>query len=166
MGVPLNEDKTVQPTNCLIFLGLEINTVNMQIRILQNKVRELANLLLYWVSKEKVLLSDLQAIVGKLNFSSKVIPGRRAFNRRFYNAMINLYKPYHHIRINCSMREDMVTLLRFLEDFNGVVYFTERQWTTNDTLQLFTGSAGSAGLGCGCYFSGSVGFLTMARLLG
>lgn len=109
---------------------------------------------MYWVLKEKVLLSELQAIVGKLNFSSKVIPGSRAFNRRFYNAMINLYKPYHHIRINCSMREDMVTLLRFLEDFNGVVYFTERQWTTTDTLQLFTGSAGSAGLGCGCYFQG------------
>lgn len=51
VGVPLNEDKTIQPTNCLIFLGLEIDTVNMQIRIPQNKVRELANLLLYWVSK-------------------------------------------------------------------------------------------------------------------
>lgn len=48
VGVPLNEDKTVQPTTCLIFLGLEIDTVNMQIRIPQNKVRELANLLLYW----------------------------------------------------------------------------------------------------------------------
>lgn len=68
VGVPLNKDKTVQPTTCLIFLGLKIDTVNMQIRIPQNKVRELANLLLYWVSNEKVLLSDLQAIVGKLNF--------------------------------------------------------------------------------------------------
>lgn len=38
--------------------------------------------------------------------------------------------------------------------FNGVVYFPDRQWTTTDTLQLFTDSAGSVGLGCGCYFHG------------
>lgn len=52
VGVALNKDTTVQPATCLIFLGLEINTVNMQIRISQSKVRELANLL-YLVSKEK-----------------------------------------------------------------------------------------------------------------
>lgn len=57
------------------------------------------------------------------------------------------------------MREDMVTWLRFLEHLNGVVYFPERQWTTTDTLQLFTDSAGSAGLGCGCYFQGQWVFL-------
>ena len=48
----------------------------------------------------------------------------------------------------------MFTWLHFLESFNGVVYFPDRQWTTTDTLQLFTDSAGSAGLGCGCYFHG------------
>lgn len=154
MGVPLNNDKTVQPTTCLIFLGLEIDTVAMQIRIPQNKVKELVQLLSYWVSKKKILLSALQAIVGKLNFFGKAIPGSRAFNRRFYNAMINLDKPYYHIRINRSMKEDMRTWLSFLQEFNGVVYFPERQWTTTDTLQLFTDSAGSAGLGCGCYFHG------------
>lgn len=68
--------------------------------------------------------------------------------------MINFNKPYHHIGVNSSMKEDMVTWLRFLENFNGVVYFPERQWTTTDTVQLFTDSAGSAGLGCGCYFQG------------
>lgn len=144
----------MQPTTCLTFLGLEIDTVKMQIRIPQNKVRELSNLLLYWVSKEKVLLSDLQAIVGKLIFFSKAMPGSRAFNRRFYNAMINFNNPCHNIRINCSMREDMETWLRFLENFNGVVYFPERELTTTDTLQLFTDNTGSAGLGCGCYFQG------------
>ena len=41
MGVLLNNDKTVQPTTCLIFLSLEFGTVQMQIRIPQNKVKEL-----------------------------------------------------------------------------------------------------------------------------
>ena len=48
----------------------------------------------------------------------------------------------------------MFTWLRFLVSFNRVVYFPDRQWTTTDTLQLFTDGAGSVDLGCGCYFHG------------
>ena len=99
------------------------------------------------------MLSELQSIVGKLNFFSRAIPGSRAFNRRFYNAMINLNKPYHHIRINHAMRQDMFTWLCFLESFNGVVYFPDRQWTITDTLQLFKDSAGSALFSWGIYNS-------------
>lgn len=123
MGIPLNQDKSVQPTTCLIFLGLEIDTIKMQIRIPREKVDELMNLLLFWVSKNKIKLSTLQSLVGKLNFFGKAIPGSRAFNRRFYNATIGPTKPSHHIRINHSMREDMNTWISFLRGFNGVVYF-------------------------------------------
>ena len=86
-------------------------------------------------------------LLGNLIFLSKAIPGSRDFNRRFYNAMINLNKPYHHIRINHSMRQDMFTWLRSLVSFNGVVYFPDTQWTTTDTVQLFTDGARSVGLG-------------------
>ena len=47
----------------------------------------------------------------------------------------------------------------FLHNFNGVVYFPESEWCTLNTLQLFTDSAGSAELGCGCYFQGQWIFL-------
>jgi hypothetical protein len=52
MDVPLNKDKTDGPTTCLIFLGLEIDTVDMQIRIPIHKVYELV-ILQYWVSKNQ-----------------------------------------------------------------------------------------------------------------
>lgn len=42
-GEPLKEDKTLQPTTCLIFLGLEIETIAVQIRIPYHKVAELAD---------------------------------------------------------------------------------------------------------------------------
>ena len=66
--------------------------------------------------------------------------------------MIGTTKPTHHIRINAAMRQDMLVWLEFLRGFNGVVYFPDREWTTQDTLQLFTDSAGGGSLGCGCYF--------------
>ena len=44
--------------------------------------------------------------------------------------------------------------LEFLKSFNGKSYFPESSWTGNEAIQFFTDSAGSAGLGCGAYFSG------------
>lgn len=38
LGVPLNQDKTIGPTNNLTFLGLAINTLKMQVRIPVNRV--------------------------------------------------------------------------------------------------------------------------------
>ena len=53
IGVPLNNDKTLQPTTCLILiLALRFDNVKMQIRIPQHKIKELENLLLDRVSKE------------------------------------------------------------------------------------------------------------------
>ena len=113
------------------------------------------------------MLSEFHSIVGKpIFFVSKAIPWSRAFNRRFYNAMIYLNKPYNHIRINNFMRHDVFTWLHFLESFNGVVYFPDRQWTITNTLQLFTDSVGATDLGCsGCYFQWEMGLFTMARSL-
>lgn len=153
-GIPLNKDKTLGPTTSLIFLGLEIDTISMQIRIPAHKVIELSQLLNYWVNKEKIIFKELESLVGKLNFFGKAIPGSRAFIRRFYNAMLGPLMPYHHIRITKSLREDMKIWLQFLEHFNGIVIFPDTEWSTPETLQLFTDSTGSENLGCGCYFQG------------
>lgn len=83
IGVPLIQDKTIDPTTKLTFLGLEIDTVNMLVQIPVSKVQELKLLLQHWVTQKKILLSQLETLVGKLNFVSKAIPGSRAFNRRF-----------------------------------------------------------------------------------
>ena len=42
-GEPLKEDKAIEPTICFIFLGLEIETIALQIRIPYHKVAELAD---------------------------------------------------------------------------------------------------------------------------
>jgi hypothetical protein len=69
------------------FLCLEIDTLNMQIRIPAGKVSDICNILEHHLQKRTVTLTSLQSIVGKSNFFSKAIPGSRALIRRFYNAM-------------------------------------------------------------------------------
>ena len=44
--------------------------------------------------------------------------------------------------------------LKFLEKFNGNCYISDKDWVTNEMLQLFTDSAGNSSLGCGAFFNG------------
>lgn len=72
IGVPLNAEKTVSATTNLVFLGLEIDTVKMQISIPHENVHQLSTLLKFWIGRKKIKLSELQSLVGKLIFSARI----------------------------------------------------------------------------------------------
>ena len=137
----------------MIFLGLEIDTGQMAVRIPDHKVEELSKLLSELSSKNKITLRQLQSFVGKLSFFSRAICSSRAFLRRFYDAMSHLKKPHHCLRISKGMLEDMRVWKRFLRNFNGITYIPPSRWFTNKDLQLFLDSAGAGHFRAGCYFA-------------
>lgn len=153
------------PTTKLIFLGFEIDTLEMIIRIPEAKVNVLRNLIESFLGREKVRLQEMQSLVGMLNFFSKAIRSSRAFIRRMYDAFRGVFKPHHHIRLSVGIKSDLKMWLVFLDHFNGVAYFPDTVWEDSSILQLFTDSAGSGHLGCGGYFRGSWFFSTVASSL-
>lgn len=158
IGVPIAEEKSVGPTTILVFLGLELDSVTMSIRIPIKKIEELKSLLTVTIGQAKITLKNLQSLVGKLSFFSQAIRASRAFLRRFYDAMIPLKRPFHKLRLSNELKEDLKLWISFLEQFNGVSYIPSRCWVDSDCLQLFTDSAGSAEFGCGCFFNGKWAF--------
>lgn len=93
LGVPLAQDKTVGPTSVLTFLGLEIDTIHMTVKIPYDKLNQLKSELIFILTKNKVTLSQLQKLTGLLNFCVRAIPSGRAFVRRLYDATRGLTKP-------------------------------------------------------------------------
>ena len=65
-------------------MGLVIDTHDLTVKIPIENVRQLQALLLNCLRQKKVTLKEIQALVGALNFFSRVVPSTRAFNRRFY----------------------------------------------------------------------------------
>lgn len=149
LGVPVAEDKTEGPTHNLIFLGLEIDTIEMVIRVPRVKVEEVVQSIRSVLPKSKVKLKELESLVGSLAFCARAMPGARAFCRRMYGAMSGVTQPFYYIRITHGIREDLKMWLEFFSQFNGVCYISESSWLTNSDLQLYTDSAGNANLGCG-----------------
>ena len=154
LGIPIAADKSVGPTTIMVFLGLELNTNDMSVRIPLHKIDELATLIAHFLSREKVSLQKLQSLVGKLNFFGQAVRSSRAFLRRFYDAMTPLKKPHHVLRLSREMREDLCVWQEFLTNFNGVTYIPQALWFSSVDLRLFTDAATAVDSGAACFLDG------------
>ena len=67
VGIPLPPDKCVGPTTCLVFLGIELDSIRMTARLPADKHAELIALLDEWANKRWCKLKALQSLVGKLS---------------------------------------------------------------------------------------------------
>ena len=137
LGIPIAHDKTVEPTTCLSFLGIELDTVAMQMRLPQDKLSELCNQLQATLQVKKLSLQELQSLIGSLNFVCQVVSPGRAFIRRLIDATVGIKKARYRIRVKPSMKLDLEMWLEFLNHYNGVTLFPARSWVTNDTLKFF-----------------------------
>ena len=146
-GVPYAPEKNEGPTTKLTFLGIEIDTIAMVVRLPTDKVKNLLDTIESFITKyqQKVTLKQMQSLIGKLNFACRAIRPGRPFCRRFINTTIGLSNPNHHIRISSSVLHDLLVWKEFLTSHNGVSVMLPNSWEDNETLQFYTDSAGSLG---------------------
>jgi hypothetical protein len=96
LGFILNNSKTVPPTSVAVCLGI---TFNIKIGVLQipsHKLQEVLSLCTFYLSKSKITITNLQALIGSLMFNHKAIKPARLF--------------VNHI---LALLQDMVTLLKW-----------------------------------------------------
>ena len=86
IGVPLADDKSVAPCKRLVYLGLEIDVVNMCIRLPPDKIKRYNQLILTLMSRKKVRLKEIQSQYGLLQFACRTITPGRPFLRKLYDA--------------------------------------------------------------------------------
>lgn len=66
LRVPLAQEKTLGTTSVLTFLGLEINTMPMNVKIIYSKSSQLKSGLRFMLTNNKVKLRQLQNLIGLL----------------------------------------------------------------------------------------------------
>jgi hypothetical protein len=125
LGVPLAENKTEGLTTKIIFLGLEIDTVLMKVKIPEDKLNKLRLGMQYILEHKKMKFKELESIVGLMAFYARAIPSARAVIRRFYDLIseVRVKKSYDYVRINQEIKSDAEVWLEFLKNFNGGMSF-------------------------------------------
>ena len=77
LGLPLAEEKTKGLSAVLTFLGIELDTVRQACKLPDTKLWELQGKLNNIAHKRKASLSELQEIVGDLNFACRILASGR-----------------------------------------------------------------------------------------
>ena len=149
INIPINHQKTVQPTTLAVLHGVEVDTIAMQARLPWDKLEKSKGMISTLLSQRTATLLQLQKIIGTLNFACKVIPAGRAFLRRLIDLTMGLKAPHHHRNITKEAKLDLKTWLLFLEHFNGITVLQQTSWTDASTLRIYTDASN---LGYGAIF--------------
>ena len=147
IGVPIAQDKTQNSTQILTFLGIEIDTTLMQVRLPTDKVHKCITAIQQMLSQKKATLKQIQQLSGLLNFATQVVIPGRPFLRRIHELTIGLTHPFQHVHINSQARLDLLAWLQFLRSFNGKSIWLSSPFISYPHLDLYTDSSGSIGYG-------------------
>ena len=95
LGVSLKEEKTTMANTILVFLGIEIDTQAMEMRLPREKLDKIKQSLDSMKYKRKIRLRELQSLIGLLNFACLVVVPGRTFVRRLIDLTKGLSNPNH-----------------------------------------------------------------------
>ena len=150
LGVPIEPSKLEGPSQCLSFLGIEVDTVTLQLRLPQEKVLKLCEKLQSCIHSRSLTKRDLQSLVGMLQLATKVVRPGRPFLHCLY-AMQQIVKlPLHHIRLNAPARADILWWYFIMDRWNGISILWSLKRQSAD-LSVFSDASGV--WGCGAYIT-------------
>ena len=112
--------KKLTPANTVTrFLGIEIDSVELELRLPQDKLEKLHNQLESFIRRRKASKSELEGLGGILAHCCKVVKGGRTFSRRVYDLISSVRRNHHKVRLNEEFRLDLKWWLKFAAVFNG-----------------------------------------------
>ena len=110
-------DKASPPSTTMRFLGVEFDTIQMCMRVDEVKRAEIQKLSLFWSRKTVATKQELQSILGKLIWISKVVRYSRCFVSRIIST---LKHQKQKTTLTEAVKKDFKWWAKFLNVFNGV----------------------------------------------
>ena len=87
LGIPIAQEKCKGPTTCLTFLGIEIDTQTLELRLPADKLTRVQRTVGEWLGRKAAKKRDLESLLGLLQHAVKVVRPRRRFVRRLIQAI-------------------------------------------------------------------------------
>lgn len=152
LGVPLAPEKQDGPGTEIVFLGILIDTIRQELRLPDDKLKRLLEMVAQWIKKKVCTKHELESLIGTLHHACQVVHPGRSFMRRAI-ALLRVTKcRHHHIRLNAEFRSDMMWWKVFAAHWNGASLIIHSQ-----SKEATITSDASGSWGCGA-FSGSKWF--------
>ena len=147
VSLPLAEEKKAGPSTSVIYLGLEIDSVEGVVRLPQDKTGLIFKLIDEVLRKTRVSLKLMQRLLGHLCFASRAVPMGRPFLRRLYAFLSVFTSVEQKRRLGKDCRSDLLMWRFLFKNSLGPFKIFNRSFLGSDVLQLYTDSSGACGYG-------------------
>ncbi len=167
LGIPVVCEKT-QSSTCIIFLGITLDTINMEARLPQDKLDKCLYLINTYRCLNKISIKQLESLTVLLNFACKVVHPGRPFIRRLYSLLegFRWRVPFFKIRLTAGAKEDLRMWDLFLQQYNSITLFLPS--TTHSqhsmSIQMATNDTGWAILKSNTWAKGTWGSMFDGKL--
>ena len=126
----------VDPSTTITFLGIEIDSLAMCLRLPDEKIIQIREELARFQGRKRASKKQLQSLAGKLNFCASVVFGGRVFSRRIIDTVNMLKADHHKVRLSGNIRADISWWYSFMATFNGKSMLLDHQ----PIISVFTDS--------------------------
>ena len=147
LKIPISEKKTEGPTTCLTYLGIILDTIKMEARLPEDKVKRMVLFIDDILKKKSCTKLELLQLLGHFNFATRVILPGRAFVSYLIQLSTTVKELHYKVHLNQECKNDLRMWLCFLSKWNCVSLFYERTLTSSADMELYTDAASSTGFG-------------------
>ncbi|XP_076158563.1 uncharacterized protein LOC143141734 [Alosa pseudoharengus] len=147
VGVPLSIEKTEGPCKSLVFLGILLDSVEMQASLPNEKLVRIRSIAESFQSSDVVTKRELLSLLGHLNFAMRIIPQGRSFISCLLNLAHSVIKLSDLVCLDEGCRSDLRFWSHLLNNWNGISFFYNDVPESSESLALYTDAAPSVGFG-------------------
>lgn len=119
-GLPVEPEKDEGPTTIIAFLGIELHSSAMVIRLPLEKLTQLRKDLTRWRERRACTKQELLSLIGQLSHACKAVRAGRSFLRRLIDLSMGPKRLDHYVRLNAEVRSDIEWWAQYASAWNGM----------------------------------------------
>ena len=120
LGIPLAIEKVEGPSTQLTFLGITLDTINMEARLPADKIARIKQMTTLWLTKKNATERETLSLIGLLQHATKVVKCGRTFVSRMYATACKVKEMEFYTRLNKDFRSDLCCWHIFVKTWNGL----------------------------------------------
>lgn len=118
-GLPTEPEKDEGPATVISFLGMELDTQALEIRLPQEKLSLLQSALSVWRKKKACRKRELLSLIGSLSHACKAVRAGHSFLRRLIDLSSTAKDLSRFIRLGAAARSDIEWWHQYCRTWNG-----------------------------------------------
>ena len=119
LGFFIAYNKVRTPSRVQLYLGIELDSISMKMRLPQDKVDNLHSELLFFRGRRRSTKKQLQRLCGVLGHCATLVRGGRTFSHRVIG-MLKLFKHgKRYVTLSAAFHKDLEWWEEFANFFNG-----------------------------------------------